>query len=238
VLELEVAGARATLHGEGVVLATDGGRRLAYGKLTALDATGREVVARLEVADASRLRLVVEDAGAAYPLVIDPLLTATADSQLESDQAVAALGVSVAGAGDVNGDGYADVIVGAYTYDAGEPDEGAAFVFLGSASGIVAAGDPSNAAAQLESDQAGAIFGLSVAGAGDVNGDGYADVIVGAYGYDAGEPDEGAAFVFLGGASGIVTAGNPSNAAAQLESDQAGSQFGVSVAGAGDVNER
>ena len=36
----------------------------------------------------------------------------------------------------MNGDGYADVIVGAYFYDAGQADEGAAFVFLGSASGI------------------------------------------------------------------------------------------------------
>ena len=48
----------------------------------------------------------------------------------------ALLGISVAGAGDVNGDGYADVIVGAPSYDAGQTDEGAAFVFLGSATGI------------------------------------------------------------------------------------------------------
>jgi len=45
----------------------------------------------------------------------------------------------VAGAGDVNGDGYADVIVGAFLYDAGQSDEGAAFVFLGSGSGIASA---------------------------------------------------------------------------------------------------
>jgi hypothetical protein len=108
------------------------------------------------------------------------------------------MGRSVAGAGDVNGDGYADVIVGAYASDAGVTDQGAAFVFLGSAAGI-ADGDPTTAHAQLESDQAFAYMGRSVAGAGDVNGDGYADVIVGADGYDAGESDEGAAFVFLGG---------------------------------------
>jgi len=107
------------------------------------------------------------------------------------------LGWSVAGAGDVNGDGYADVIVGAHEYDAGDLIEGAAFVFLGSASGI-ANGDPTTAWARLESDQVGALLGWSVAGAGDVNGDNLADVIVGALLFDAGERDGGAAFVFLG----------------------------------------
>ena len=129
------------------------------------------------------------------------------------------MGCSVSGAGDVNGDGYADVIVGAPCYDAGETDEGAAFVFLGSASGITGT-DPSNAHATLQSNQASALMGASVSGAGDVNGDGYADVIVGAYRYDAGETDEGAAFVFLGSASGI-TGTDPSNAHATLQSNQA-----------------
>jgi hypothetical protein len=158
----------------------------------------------------------------------------SAAAQLESDQADANLGISVAGAGDVNGDGYADVIVGAVYYDAGEANEGAAFVFHGGAAGIADA-DPGSAAAQLESDQTDANLGLGVAGAGDVNGDGYADVIVGAQFYDAGELNEGAAFVFHGSAAGI-TDGDPGTAAAQLESDQARARLGGSVAGAGDVN--
>jgi hypothetical protein len=232
-LELSVEGARASRHADRVIFRARTGRRLAYGQLSAADAEGRALVARLEVPETSRLRLVVEDEGAAYPVVIDPLLTATADAQLESDQANAGLGF-MAGAGDVNGDGYADVIVGAPGYDAGETDEGAAFLFLGSASGI-ADGGPSTAATQFESDQAEAHLGDGVAGAGDVNGDGYDDVIVGAYGYDAGETDEGAAFVFLGSASGIAD-GDPTTAHAQLESDQAGAWLGASVAGAGDVN--
>ena len=103
----------------------------------------------------------------------------TAAATLESNQTGAVLGASVAGAGDVNGDGYADVIVGARLYDRGQMDEGAAFVFLGSASGI-ASGNPATAAATLESNQASAYMGIGVAGAGDVNGDAYADVIVGA----------------------------------------------------------
>jgi len=234
VLELSVAGGAAALRGDAVVFRTAMGRRLRYGGLAAADATGDSLVARFEVTAPDRLRLWVDEADAAYPVTIDPTLTGTVDAQLEADQADAELGVSVAGAGDVNGDGYDDVIVGARFYDAGQTDEGAAFVFLGSASGV-ASGNPASAAAQLESDQAEAELGVSVAGAGDVNGDGYADVIVGALFYDAGQSFEGAAFVFLGSASGIAS-GNPASAAAQLEADQAEAELGVSVAGAGDVN--
>jgi len=142
VLELALSQARATLSGNRVILATRAGRKLAYGGLVATDARGGAVVARFEVPSPERLRLVIDDAAAVYPLTIDPLLTQTPDTQLEADQASVHFGISVAGAGDVNGDGYADVIVGASGYDAGQSDEGAAFVFLGSASGI-ADGNPS-----------------------------------------------------------------------------------------------
>ena len=154
----------------------------------------------------------------------------TPDTQLEANQPNTRFGISVASAGDVNGDGYDDVIVGAYRYDAGEADEGGAFVFLGGPGGIDATPDT-----VLEGNQPAARFGRSVAGAGDVDHDGYADVIVGAYEYDAGENDEGAAFVFRGGPGGIAS-GGPANAATRLESNQAGSDFGISVAGAGDVD--
>jgi len=238
VLELSVSGAEVSLAGDRVIFRSRSGRRLEYGHLAVFDAAGESVAAHFALPDAERLQLVTDDRAARYPLTIDPLLTATADSQLESNQADAVLGRSVAGAGDVNGDGYADVIVGAHEYDAGAgPGEGAAFVFLGGASGIVVSGNPGNAASQIASGQAGAALGFSVAGAGDVNGDGYADVIVGAYDYDAGAGSgEGAAFVFLGSSSGVVASGNPGNAASQIESGLAGAQLGYSVDGAGDVN--
>jgi hypothetical protein len=232
VLELAVAGARASQRGDAIAFQTAAGRTLDYGALTAVDAAGRKLAARFELARADRLRIAVDDRNALYPVAIDPLLTDPA--RLGSDQADGWLGYSVSGAGDVNGDGYGDVIVGAPFYDAGQGDEGAAFVFLGSASGI-ASGTSADAAARLESDQPSAWFGWSVAGAGDVNGDGYADVIVGAVNYDDGQSEEGAAFVFLGSGSGIAS-GAPASAATRIEGGAVHALLGRNVAAAGDVN--
>jgi menaquinone-dependent protoporphyrinogen IX oxidase len=144
----------------------------------------------------------------------------------ESDQAFALFGYAVASAGDVNGDGYDDVIVGAPYYGRGHSNEGAVFVFHGSA-----AGPGPTAAWTAESDQAFALFGYAVASAGDVNGDGYDDVMVGAPGYDNGRISQGAAFLYQGSASGLETV--PSWTA---EGSRALALFGNDVASAGDVN--
>ncbi|HUD70721.1 MAG TPA: SdrD B-like domain-containing protein, partial [Dongiaceae bacterium] len=70
---------------------------------------------------------------------------------------------------------------------------GRAYLYLGSASG------PGPGPVWTgESDQAYAFFGTSVAGAGDVNGDGFSDIIIGAYAYDNGQEDEGRAFLYYG----------------------------------------
>jgi len=217
-------GAAAQLDGNAIAL-TSGGQALRWDGFTAADADGRALPLSLS-AEHERLTLTLDDRRARYPIAIKSLLTGVADAQLELNQASAFLGTSVAGAGDVNGDGFADVIIGADRYDSGQIDEGAAFVYFGSAGAFNTTAD-----AQLEANQAGARSGDSVAGAGDVNGDGFADVIVGAPFYDNGETDEGAAFVYFGGAGAFNT-----TADAQLESNQVNAQFGTSVAGAGDVN--
>ena len=149
---------------------------------------------------------MIDDAGAAYPLTIDPLLTQTADAELDADQDGVRLGISVASAGDVNGDGYGDVIVGADRYDAGQPARARPSSSSAAPSGIASAGAGA-AAAQLEADQTGAQLGYSVAGAGDVNGDGYADVIVGAPTYTAGEIERGRGLRVPGQRLGIASGG-------------------------------
>ncbi len=145
----------------------------------------------------------------------------------EGDQEGSGFGIAVATAGDVNGDGHADVIVGAHRFDNGETDEGRAHVFLGSATGL-----STSPAWTAESDQADAFFGQSVATAGDVNADGFGDVIVGAFLFEDGESDEGRAHVYLGSATGLST-----SAAWTAESDQADAFFGLAVASAGDVDD-
>ena len=199
-------------------------KKITYNGLKVWDANNKELEAGFDVAN-NKLSIIVNTKNAVYPITIDPLST-TAAAIVESKQANAELGWSVASAGDVNGDGYSDVIVGAYSFDNGQTDEGAAFIYHGSVTGI-----STIPAAMVESNQAGASMGSSVSTAGDVNGDGYSDIIVGANYYSNGNTNEGAAFIYHGSASGINT-----TAAAIVESNQDLAYMGGSVSTAGDVN--
>ena len=145
------------------------------------------------------------------------------------------MGWGAAGAGDVNGDGYADVIVGApgfalgHTTPTGRSMEttGAAFVYLGSRDGL------SETPQILPSPDNGSQMGRTVSAAGDVNGDGYSDVIVGArrYDRDTRRLKEGAALVYHGSASGIL----PEPAWIAVGTEPHG-LFGHAVSRAGDIN--
>jgi len=174
---------------------------------------------------ATRIESAIDTRGGRVAAAVDGVAT-NASWSAESNQAHAHFGFAVASAGDVNGDGFDDVIVGAPGYDNGRIGEGGAFVYLGSAGGL-----DTNAAWAVSGGQALASFGYSVAGAGDVDGDGFADVLVGAPRYDGGEIDEGRAYLFRGSSTGLGK-----TAAWTTESDLADAELGRSVASAGDVN--
>ena len=118
-------------------------------------------------------------------------------------------GCSVSSAGDVNGDGFDDLIVGAPYGDDGGSDAGEAYVVFGKAGGL--RHHRSRAACRGRSRLhhpgrcAGDQAGCSVSAAGDVNGDGFDDLIVGAPFGDDGGDDAGEAYVVFGKASGFAT---------------------------------
>jgi len=132
-------------------------------------------------------------------------------------------GISVSRAGDLNGDGFADVIVGADLYDGNGVDSGAVFVFYGNPSGL-----PGFPAILLLGENAGDMFGSYVSDAGDVNGDGFDDILVGAPQANAGK---GAVYAFYGSASGLTFAPDW-----VVYGTETAVGFGMSIASAGDVN--
>ena len=154
-------------------------------------------------------------------------LVASPSSVLESNQASSEFATSLGTAGDVNSDGYSDVIIGAPHFTSGQDREGRAFLYLGSAGGLGAS--PSWIA---ESNQIQAEFGISVATAGDVDGDGFSDVIIGAIDYDNGHISEGKAVVYYGGRPTLQLAPGWS-----VESNEDFATLGLPVATAGDVND-
>lgn len=130
--------------------------------------------------------------------------SAAPDWTFEPNQANAHGGRYAALPGDLNGDGYEDLAVSAYTYDYNQVDEGAVFIFLGSSSGF-APGSPDNADWVIEGDQAGGGFGFGLYAAGDVNLDGLSDLAVGGTNYSRDQSGEGEAMLFYGAQAGVVT---------------------------------
>jgi len=201
---------------------------LHYKVAKAYDAQGQILPASMQLVNLAggqtAVRLTVETTAAAYPVTIESFIYTPQSDWTTFTPQDANYGFSVDTAGDVNGDGYDDVIVGANWFDNGQVDEGAAFVFPGGPGGLA-----STFAWRVESNTANEEFGIAVATAGDVNNDGFDDVIVGA---NSPLPTLGGkVYVFLGSPTGLATTPSWTYAGEQLTD-----RFGTAVASAGDVN--
>jgi hypothetical protein len=145
---------------------------------------------------------------------------------LQVNQAGAQFGTAVACAGDLNGDGFGDLAVGAPGFDDGETDEGAVFVYFGTE-------DNPSAPVRRESNVSYAAMGTAVAGAGDTNGDGLDDLIVGAPDFSDTHDNQGRIYLYLGAPaadSGLAASAWTSTG------ESVGNRFGASVSSAGDTN--
>jgi len=168
--------------------------KLIYDDLKVWDANGTLLKAELTLAKKDNLiNILVDDAEAIYPITVDPL-SRTAEWSTSADGVLPGLltnlqlqvetlyGYTVAGLGDVNGDGYDDVAISApsmadvITGSGTLVGVGAVFIYLGSPSGLPA--DPSKVL-QPTTAVEGALFGYSI-DAGDITGDGKNDIVIGA----------------------------------------------------------
>ncbi|HMV66648.1 MAG TPA: MopE-related protein, partial [Myxococcota bacterium] len=141
-------------------------------------------------------------------------------------------GSAVAGVGDVNGDGFADVAIGAPNQaTAAGAGSGVTYVWYGPVGGLKAAASANFAAASAVSN---AGVGTALAYVGDLNGDGYDDIVSGAPKSSAGGPSAGAAYLFLGGATLPATTTTASADASFVGDSYA--RAGASISAAGDQN--
>ena len=171
------------------------------------------------------------DAGAVY-VVYGPVVSARLDTaaKLVGEASPDTAGYSVASAGDVDGDGRSDLLVGALRHDAGGFDAGAAYLLVDAPTGTA---DLATATAKFVGEAPGDYAGRSVAGVGDVDGDGLGDVLVGADLNATAGPGAGAAYLIRGPAAGNVSL---ADADAKLIGEAAEDNAGYRVDGDVDVD--
>ncbi len=139
---------------------------------------------------------------------------------------------------DANGDGVADLLIGSYYHTGTEPDTGTAWLFLGPVSGLLEDGDffnPGNADGEYQGAERDMGTGGAVSGAGDLNGDGLEDILIGAYLSNSIEEyaRPGAVYIYHGPATGTYST---EDADVSLEGEHDADYAGATVVPCGDTN--
>jgi hypothetical protein len=206
--DVDAEGRQATLRGPV-------GSRFLYTDAAAHDREGHALPVKL-ISDVRGVAIEVDDRTAVYPIEVDPIVKPSVWSVDDSNNSGSLFGWNIVSAGDVNGDGYGDVAVGAHFFDNGQNNEGKAFVYHGGPNGLA-----STAAWQKESNLANSRYGLAIV-ALNANGDQYGDLAVSA-------PDISKVWLYLGSATGLSTTPSTWSYTAP------GTTFGFSL-GSADVN--
>lgn len=190
-----------------------------------------------------------------FPADVDPTaLTPTEGIRFELDYGgsdATHFGTSISSAGDINGDGLADVIlsaIGVYGLGQFEQNAGAAYVVFGSNSGFptpfyVDSLNGTNGF-KIFGDRATDYLGSAVSALGDVNGDGIDDLAVGAYYHQfnnpGGEEQNGACYIIYGKTTGFApildTGSLPFGSYKKIIGEDEGDRIGQHIQGVGDVN--
>lgn len=158
-------------------------------------------------------------------------LKAKADATVKGDSTAGVIGLVLSIDGDLNGDGYDDLLIGSEGADGAKSNSGAVYGCFGPVTGTFFAEDGDYA---FNGSVAGSGFGAAAAYVGDENGDGAEDVLVGAYAAEGDATGSGAAYLFRGPfVSGSVAA---AAADASFLGASGNSFAGAAVDGAGDWN--
>ncbi len=194
-----------------------------------VDGDGRDDV----LIGAKEVDLTGANAGAVFVWTAPPPGERTADSAtaiLLGESAGDFAGGGLAGAGDVDGDGFDDILIGAKLSNAGGNQSGAAYLVRGPPP---AQASLAQADARLVGEAARDLAGGTVAGPGDLNGDGFDDLLVGARDESSVYPQNGAVYLLFGPVSGEVDLGS---AAAKVTGEGPVENVGGSIDGLGDTD--